>query len=194
MEGWIIGGMSPTGKNSSTWRKACPTGTLSKTNSTLTGLALSPGQPVEWYWQGKIEAVGARQTPVPHCLLQKPHELAWDWPQAFTVRHQQLTAYSYRRIQKWSCQCTMVTKCHRTTCTRQQRHNGSPTTAFHYSVQQTRSHCHHSVVQLSSWVLPHWHPWCWSCAVVYWESDRIGFHLKWGLSLANQTYSVNCDI
>ena len=69
----------------------------------------------------------------------------------------------------------------------------SPTMAFHYSVQQTRSHCHHFVVQLSSWVLPHWHPWCWSCAAVYWESDRIGSHLKWGLSLANQTYSVHHD-
>ena len=56
-------------------------------------------------------------------LPQKPHELAWDWTQAFMVRHQQLTAYSYRRIQKWSCWCTTITKCHQTAWTRQQRHN-----------------------------------------------------------------------
>ena len=191
-----IDGMSPTGKNNSTWRKTCPSATSYMTNTTLTGLALNPTL-WQWeasqcfflsckanarvklintghgphsstsvvicvvqllfvlfscylccsmyclcvnvychrgttqlqliyqyqYWLGKTKAAGARPMPVPHCLPKKPHELAWDWTQAFMVRYKQLTAYSYRWIQKWSCQCTTVAKCRQTTWTRQQRHN-----------------------------------------------------------------------
>jgi hypothetical protein len=119
MEGWMrvcsTGGMSPTGKNNSTWRKNLSQRNFvhDKSHTDRPGIEPDPltatGQPVEWYWLGKTKAGGGRPTPVPHCLPQKPHELAWDWTQAFTVRHQQLTAYILYKVFIVSSNTSIIT-------------------------------------------------------------------------------------
>ena len=52
---------------------------------------------MQWYWQGKSEALGAKPVPLSLCRPQMSHGLVRNWTRASAVRVRLLTAWSNAR-------------------------------------------------------------------------------------------------